>query len=270
MRPPIFNIQSSIFNPSSSLLSRSKTEPARDNFGSDDSGDRRSPQGSPPGCLSRALGKEPADPTDGVVRDPSPPPDPGNHFPRYADLKERFVGSLVHGDSELIEERFLELYSHLHMHEAPYTADERRQVDSTGGYWCHAGGLSPILKAGDWLNPGSVSADLGAGNGLQGLLFQKLYPHAKTTQVEISSRMVEIGRVLQAWLKIPADRVEWVVADVIDAPVPEIDFLYLYRPVRPDGPGRAFYQRLASCARSLIAGRRHLFHRRLPPPFSLR
>lgn len=174
------------------------------------------------------------------------PAEAGTLFPKYAELKHRFISSLVHGDSELIEECFLELYAHLHMHEAPYTTAERRRVNSSGGYWCHAGGLSPILKAGDWLDPGSVSTDLGAGNGLQGLLFQKLYPHALTIQVEISSRMVAIGRDLQHWLEIPEGRVEWIVADVLEVPLAEVDFLYLYRPVRPDGPGSAFYQRLSA------------------------
>jgi hypothetical protein len=175
-----------------------------------------------------------------------PPPLSGTYFPRYAELKEMFRGSLVHGDSELIEERFLELYSHLHMHEAPYTPGERRLVDATGGYWSHAGGLSPILKAGDWLRPDSVSADFGAGNGLQGLLLQKLYPHARTIQVEISHRMVEIGKRLRQWLGIPGHRVLWQVDDVMNASIEGIDFLYLYRPVRPHGPGRAFYERVAA------------------------
>jgi len=184
--------------------------------------------------LMRALGQLPH------------PPDPGGHLPRYGELKDRFLGALVHGDADLVEEAFLELYAHLHMHEAPYTDAERDRVDATGGYWCHAGGLAPILKAGDWLKPGSVSADLGAGNGLQGLLMQTLFPHARTIQVEISSRMVEIGRRLQRWLGVPDDRVEWRVGDVLDASVEGIDLLYLYRPVRPDGPGRVFYQRLAT------------------------
>jgi len=184
--------------------------------------------------LMRALGQLPH------------PPDPGGHLPRYGELKDRFLGALVHGDADLVEEAFLELYAHLHMHEAPYTDAERGRVDATGGYWCHAGGLAPILKAGDWLKPGSVSADLGAGNGLQGLLMQTLFPHARTIQVEISSRMVEIGRRLQRWLGVPDDRVEWRVGDVLDASVEGIDLLYLYRPVRPDGPGRVFYQRLAT------------------------
>jgi hypothetical protein len=175
-----------------------------------------------------------------------PPPDTGGHFPRYAELQSEFRNSFRSNDPEQIEERFLDLYAHVHMHEAPYTREERRQVDATGGYWSHAGGLSPILKAGDWLRPDSVSADLGAGNGLQGLLFQKLFPHGRTVQVEISRRMVEIGRQLQRWLGIPEARVEWVVGDVMNASVAGIDFLYLYRPVRPEGPGRTFYERIAA------------------------
>jgi hypothetical protein len=182
----------------------------------------------------------------GIFAGLPPPPDSSGYLTRYPELRERFLASLVHGDSDLIEESFLELYASVHMHEAPYTTAERRQVDESGGYWCHAGGLSPILKAGDWINPGSISIDLGAGNGLQGLLFQKLYPHTRTIQVEISSRMVEIGRELQGWLKIPDDRVQWIVSDVREASVADVDFLYLYRPVRPEGPGRRFYQRLAA------------------------
>ena len=63
-----------------------------------------------------------------LFADLPPPPDPGEYFPRYAELKEMFRGSLIHGDSELIEERFLELYSHLHMHEAPYTAERLKRA----------------------------------------------------------------------------------------------------------------------------------------------
>jgi len=175
-----------------------------------------------------------------------PPPDPGGHFPRYAALREQFRHSLGTPDPEQIEECFLELYAHVHMHEAPYTPEERRRIYETGGYWSHAGGVSPILKAGDWIGPDTTSADLGAGNGLQGLLFQKLYPHHRTIQVEISSQMVEIGRGLQNWLEIPADRVDWIVADVLNVSVADIDFLYLYRPVRPDGLGHEFYTRIAA------------------------
>lgn len=149
------------------------------------------------------------------------------------------------GSGDDLEETFLELYAHLHMHEAPYTPSERRRLDETGGYWSHAGGLSPILKAGPHLFEGSVSADLGAGNGLQGLMLQLLDPHARTIQLELSSHMVEIGRRLQKWLGIDEERVEWVVGDVMEFSPRGIDFLYLYRPVKPIGPGHDFYTRLA-------------------------
>ena len=45
-------------------------------------------------------------------------------------------------------------------------------------------------------------------------LLQYLHPHEKIVQIEISSRMVEIGKRLQAWLGIPHERVEWVAGDV--------------------------------------------------------
>lgn len=173
------------------------------------------------------------------------PPDPLGLMPRYGELHARFLDAARRDDAERLEEAFLELYCHLHGHEAPYTDGERRRVDETGGYWCHAGGLSPLLRAGPYLGPDSVSVDLGAGNGLQGLLLQVLNPHRSTVQIEISSRLVEAGRHLQRWLDIPEDRVEWRVQDVCQASVRGVTFLYLYRPVRPDGEGRVFYERLA-------------------------
>ncbi len=175
-----------------------------------------------------------------------PPPDEEEHFPRYSALRDLFLAASHDDDGELLEETFLDFYAHLHMHEAPYTAAERQQVDAAGGYWSHAGGLSPILKAGSWIHPETLSVDIGAGNGLQALLMQKLYPHARCCQIEISSVMVEIGRRLQKWLGIPESRVEWRVADVLETTLGGWDFVYLYRPVRPVGPGAAFYRRLAS------------------------
>jgi hypothetical protein len=181
-----------------------------------------------------------------LLADLGPPPDLESVFPRYPMLRERFLEAARGGDGERLEEAFLELYCHLHLHEAPYTPEERRRVDETGGYWCHAGGLSPILKAGPWIRPETVSADFGAGNGLQGLLLQVLYPHDRTRQVEISSQSVEIGKRLQSWLGIPSQRVEWVVDDVLQVSPRGVDFLYLYRPVHPEGEGRRFYERFAS------------------------
>jgi hypothetical protein len=175
----------------------------------------------------------------------SPPPDRFGLFPEYKALKARFVESLESGDGEEIEESFLNLYCHVHGHEAPYTPDERSRMDQTGGYWCHAGGLSPILKAEPFIRPRTVSVDFGAGNGLQGLLLQRLYPHRRTVQIEISNQMVEAGKDLQQWLGIDEQRVEWVVGDVLDHAEMKADFIYLYRPVRPEGEGRLFYEHLS-------------------------
>ena len=181
----------------------------------------------------------------GVFLELEPPPDPYGLFPHYAEHKRVFRQAVDAGNAETLEDAFLTLYCHVHGHEAPYTPDERRLLNETGGYWCHAGGISPLLKAGPFINRDTVSADFGAGNGLQCLLLQKLYPHQKTVQIEISSRMVEAGKHLQQWLDIPDERVEWIVADVCDVVPRDMDFIYLYRPVRPDGKGKAFYERFA-------------------------
>jgi hypothetical protein len=174
------------------------------------------------------------------------PPDPFHLFPRYSELQERFLACAEGRNSEALEESFLALYSHLHGYEVPYTADERQRVVETGGYLCHVGGLSPILKAVPFIEPTTISADFGAGNGLQGLLVQKLRPHRKTIQIEISSRMIEAGRQLQGWLGIPREQVEWVASDVSEFSPVGIDFIYLYRPVRPTGGGDGFYRDFAA------------------------
>jgi len=173
------------------------------------------------------------------------PPDPLGLFPDYEKLRRDFEQTAEETDGDALEDAFLMLYCHVHGHEAPYTKEERRRVNQTGGYWCHAGGISPIIKAEPFIQAETVSADFGAGNGLQGLLLQKLYPHKKTIQIEISARMVEAGKHLQAWLGIPSDRVEWIVSDVCDVSPEKIDFIYIYRPLRPEGEGRAFYERFA-------------------------
>jgi hypothetical protein len=174
------------------------------------------------------------------------PPGGEKHFPRYGELQGALETATLGGTAEEVEDAFLELYAHVHMNEAPYTSDERLQMERAGGYWNHAGGLSPILKAHSSIDADTVSADFGAGNGLQGLLLQLLYPHSKTVQIEISSKMKDIGEGLREWLGVTVDRVGWIVDDVLNVPASGYDFIYLYRPVRPQGPGRDFYIRFAS------------------------
>lgn len=168
-------------------------------------------------------------------------------FPRFEALRRGIVAAIagpVPGDQ--LEESFLELYAHLHLHEAPYSPEERARVTTTGGYWCHAGGVDPVVRAGRYLQPDWTSVDLGAGNGLQGLLLQLAFPHRRTVQIEISRAAVDIGRSLQSWLGVSRARVTWVVADLTTVPLDGFDFVYLYRPLRPEGPGREFYRRLAT------------------------
>ncbi len=180
-----------------------------------------------------------------LLADLPPPPDPGNHFPRYATLREALRQAMTGDNADVVEQAFLELYAHLHMHESPYTKEERTRMDETGGYWSHAGGTAPLVKAAPHIRSDTISADYGAGNGLQGLLLQKLYPHRKTIQIEISSEAVAIGRRLQRWLDVAEHSVEWIVGDVLDHPPLNVDFIYLYRPVRPVGEGTRFYETLA-------------------------
>ena len=137
-----------------------------------------------------------------------------------------------------------------------------------------ATGTDPVLGDGHSLGRGSTgSIDVGIGSPgtdvfgklamthsqdaedespvkLVGLLFQKLYPHARTVLIEISSRMIEIGEGIREWLGIDRDRVEWQADDVLNVSPAGIDFIYLYRPVRPEGEGRRFYERFA---RDLVA-----------------
>ncbi len=202
------------------------------------------------------------------------PPDLDGSFPDHARLRDLLAIAVDGGDTDEIEERFLALYAHLHMNQAPYSVDERRRMDAAGGYWNHAGGLSPILKAEPWIRPDTVSADFGAGNGLQ--LLQVLYPHAKTVQIEISARMAEIGEGLREWLGVSSDRIAWIVGDVLEIPATGHNFIYLYRPVRPEGPGRDFYTRfarevesedrppiifsIADCLRNFLSDRYEVFY----------
>ena len=45
-----------------------------------------------------------------------------------------------------------------------------------------------------------------------------------------------------------ADRLEWRHASVEEVPPDRFDVIYLYRPLRPVGPGRAFYEWFARAA----------------------
>ncbi|MDX1763640.1 MAG: class I SAM-dependent methyltransferase [bacterium] len=167
-------------------------------------------------------------------------------YPRFAGHFSAFRGHLDRQDPELLEDGVAALYCYLHSSDRAYSESERQEMDAAGGYWCHAGGLSPLLLAAPYIGQETRFVDYGAGNGLQGLLFQYLYPHVRTVQIEVSGPMIEGGKRLQSFMGIPEERVEWIHGNVMDVPPGDFDFIYLYRPLRPEGvQGRIFYENLA-------------------------
>ncbi len=166
-------------------------------------------------------------------------------YPEFNSLWSGLTNDLDRSDPEKVEDDLTQLYCCLHGKDSAYTPADRKTFDEYGGYWCHAGGLSPLYRAGPYITPSTRLADYGAGNGLQGLLFQYLYPHKKTCQIELSSKMIENGKRLQALMEIPEARVEWIHKNVIEVPPDNFDFIYIYRPVRPQWVGKTFYENFA-------------------------
>jgi len=164
-------------------------------------------------------------------------------YPRFGSLFGTFRASLEAGDCERVEDGLTLLYAYLHGADSTYAPGERAELDALGGYWCHAGGVSPLMRARSHIGPGSRVADYGAGNGLQGLLLQALYPHRQTTLIELSGPMVEKGRRLREMMSIAEKKVRWIHGSVTGVPPEEFDFIYIYRPLRPEGEeGRNFYE----------------------------
>ncbi len=176
--------------------------------------------------------------------------------PDVKDSFSRFLTALDSGDPSDMERTLVELYGRLHSAGAKYSKEELHALKARSGYSCISGGIAPLVKAEPFITPEAVVADLGAGNGLQGLLLQRIRPHRRTLQIEISSEMIRVGRILQEVLDIGNDRVEWIRKDIADACFDMADFIYLYRPVRPQGSGAGVYEaigrRLTACKKNHI------------------
>lgn len=143
------------------------------------------------------------------------------------------------------ESALLTLYMQLHTAGSRYAPEELVLLKARGGYHNYPGGISPLIMAGPYITPETVFIDLGAGNGLQGLLVQRIYPHKRTIHVELSAEMIRVGRVFQRALGISKDRVDWIHGDIIDTPLCEADFIYLYRPSLSSRNGAALYRSVA-------------------------
>ncbi|HWR98346.1 MAG TPA: hypothetical protein VN317_07975 [Candidatus Methanoperedens sp.] len=165
--------------------------------------------------------------------------------PSFSRFHGELAAARATGDPEAVEVALARLYCAVHGSGGAYSSEERLAFDALGGYWCHAGGLEPLHHIAPFVGPRTRLVDYGAGNGFQGLLIQHLYPHRHTTLVELGGPMIAQGRRLQQLLGVPGERVSWVHANIVDVPPRAFDVIYLYRPVRPEGPGRVFYEMLA-------------------------
>ncbi len=154
--------------------------------------------------------------------------------------------ALKDDNPSLLERNLLNLYAHLHKAGSVYSPYERELLLEKKGYTCHPGGLSPLIKAVQFVRPGSIVADLGAGNGLQGLLLQCLCPHKKTLQIEISSEMIRIGRIFQKALGISNNHIEWIHGDIMNASFETADFIYIYLPAKPLEGGKELYEAISN------------------------
>lgn len=183
-------------------------------------------------------------------------PEIQSSFPTIKTAAKDYLQKIQKAYDEAAELAFLNLYCEIHRAGSLYSSSERQKLDDKHGYFNHPGGLSPVFKAKQHITKNSVVADLGAGNGLQGLLFQYLYPHKKTLQIELSKEMIDIGKIYQNALEISEDKIVWINDDILNVSLNEIDFLYLYRPSKPIKNGISLYknleQKLNSRKKSLI------------------
>ncbi|MBS3755607.1 MAG: hypothetical protein KGY56_07905 [Desulfobacterales bacterium] len=165
--------------------------------------------------------------------------------PRAGQLAESLFEARGSGDNSDRETVLINLYLCLHAAGAAYQQEESDTLAAWSGLDCLPGGMLPLMLARHLIGPDSVTADLGAGNGLQGLLLQRLCPHHKTRLLEISGRLIEMGRLYQQALNMDPQQVAWEHADVAQANFAGVELIYLYRPTRPGDNGNAFYRAVA-------------------------
>lgn len=170
--------------------------------------------------------------------------------PEAPVLAQRLREAAARCDFEEREMVLSSLYRVLHSAGSLYSPEEQEAMRKIHGIPKQPGGITPILLSLPFIRPESTVVDLGAGNGLQGLLMQKLAPHERTVMIEISANMIEAGKVMESGLGLEAGRVVWSHADLIEADLEDLaggapDLLYMYRPIKPVGEGRGFYKRIA-------------------------
>ena len=171
--------------------------------------------------------------------------------PEAETWRDHLTAARDQDDMEEQEYALLELYRTLHTAGAGYTEDERRQLEEQKGLHGLSGGLMPLLMAKELITPETRMADLGAGNGLQGILLHCLAPHRHTLQVELSRGHLDVGRLFQRVLGIPDNRITWLHGDLFTADLSKVTLVYLYRPVRPSETTLPLYKKLAATLQAI-------------------
>jgi hypothetical protein len=149
------------------------------------------------------------------------------------------------GDMEKRETELLSLYLALHGAGSRYKKEEKDKFRASQGIECLPGGILPLVLSSCLIDRGSVVADLGCGNGLQGLLLQMLRPHQKTVQAELCGELISTGRLYQEILGLDTQSVKWFHGDISEVLLGGVDLVYMYRPVRPSKQGFEIYRKIA-------------------------
>ena len=165
--------------------------------------------------------------------------------PEAKAWREHLLGAKKDGDLEEREYALLELYRTLHTAGSGYSKEEQERLNQQKGLHGLSGGLMPLFLAARLMDETTRMVDLGAGNGLQGILLQRLAPHAHTLQVELSSSHVAMGKLFQKVSGVPQSRMDWHIGDLFKAELGTPHLIYLYRPVRPSEVTKPLYQKLA-------------------------
>lgn len=140
---------------------------------------------------------------------------------------------------------FIELYIALHQAGVGYTEKEEKLLNGRRGLKGLPGGILPVILCSHLMKKDYVFADLGAGNGLQGLLLQYLFPHKQTRQIEFSASHLETGRLYMDALELDKESLSFEQGDILDSKLGDIDLIYMYRPARPMEEGILFYEKLS-------------------------
>lgn len=147
-------------------------------------------------------------------------------------------------DIKMRESALIELYIALHQGGRGYSDKEEELLKEKRGLKGLPGGILPVIIASHLIEEDYVFVDLGAGNGLQGLLLQYIFPHRLTRQIELAKAHLDTGSIYENQLGFDEKKILYENIDILSGDFSNVDFIYMYRPVRPIDSGLEFYKNL--------------------------